>query len=116
MNFRIITAVPNLPTAEHHFRNGFERQPGLLGLRGAKSLMINIVPNYCSAALHPTRLGVVEFPNGAFGRYSFFDDQSGPANTSTVNNLNSILMPAPRIAAIYALGIFGISLARRRTC
>jgi|OM-RGC.v1.034113015 hypothetical protein len=75
-----------------------------------------IFVEFFQCRLHPTRLSVVEFSNGAFGRYRFFNDQSVPAITSTVNNLDLIVMPSPGITAIYAFGIFGITVARRRTC
>ena len=61
---------------------------GSSGYAQQKAFMIDVVQNFGSDALHPTRFGVVEFSNGAFERYSFFDDQSVSAVTTAINNLN----------------------------
>ena len=61
---------------------------GSSGYAQQKAFMVDIVQNYGTDALHPTRFGVVEFSNGAFERYSFFDDQSISAVTNAINNLS----------------------------
>jgi hypothetical protein len=64
---------------------------GSLGSAGyalQKAFMIDIVQNYGDDALHPTRFGVVEFSNGAFERYNFFQDQSTSAVTNAINSLS----------------------------
>lgn len=61
---------------------------GNSGYAQQKAFMIDIVQNFGDDALHPTRFGVVEFSNGAFERYNFFQDQSVAAVTSAINSLN----------------------------
>ena len=61
---------------------------GQSGYAQQKAFMTDIVQNFGGDPLHPTRFGVVEFSNGAFERYSFFDDQSVSAVTNAINNLN----------------------------
>jgi len=60
---------------------------GQSGYAQQKDFMVDVVQQFGGDPLHPTRFGVVEFSNGAYERYNFFQDQSIAAVTTAINNL-----------------------------